>query len=313
MPKSSGRSTFGRSSRPGTVTVIEAPVLVNFRRRARITFFVVAFAASVLAATVASHYLHPILGILLGAVIGVVVAIPPAALVLCWPVLRVFVRWSVELVLVTGLVAGWCWLNSSTSLLVSLVVVVLLVGLPATLGPSRRFLKSLVMCLVVRHRLRVAFNAFIVANRQGSLPLILHAKPTPAGERVWVWLRPGLALSMLEGQTDKLAVACWARETTIVAGAKNHAALVRIDISRRNPLAHQVKSPVPDLVPGDFDPADAPTSPGMPPVLHLDLPDAPEVTTQTPAPKQADRGRRSRPTPEPEPSDFDGDNNADWA
>jgi hypothetical protein len=295
------------------VTVIEAPVSLTFRRRARVTFLVVAFATFLLAAVVASHYLHPILGILLGALIGVVVATPPALLVLSWPVLRVFVRWWVELVTVTGLLYGWIWLNSHTPLWVSLVVVGLLVGVPAVIGPSRRYVISLVMCLVVRHRLRVAFNAFIVANRQGSLPLILHARPTPAGERVWVWLRPGLSLKGLADQIDKLAVACWAKETTIVAGARNHAALVRVDIVRRNPLADTIVSPVPDLVPVDFDPADfnaadAPTSPGMPP-LFLDLPDVPEPTK--PAPRQ-DRGRRSRPTPQPEPLD-DEDNNADWA
>src|SRR5438132_4290465 len=99
---------FGRSGR-GTVTVIEAPVLVNFRRRAQVTFLVVALATFVLAALVASHYMHPILGILLGILVGIVVAIPPALLVLCWPVLRVFLRWGIELILTTGLVWAWCW------------------------------------------------------------------------------------------------------------------------------------------------------------------------------------------------------------
>src|SRR5215475_4681518 len=146
------RSAFGRSGRSGTVTVIEAPVSYNFRRRARVTFFVVAFTTFVLASVVASHYLHPILGILLGAVIGVAVAIPPAALVLAWPVLRVFVRWWVELVTATLLLWGWCWLNSNTPLWVSLLVVALLVGVPAAIGLSRRFIRSLFMCLVVRHR-----------------------------------------------------------------------------------------------------------------------------------------------------------------
>jgi len=299
------------------VTVIEARVQASFRRRALITFFVVAGVSAVLAAVVASHYMHPILGALLGVFIGAVVAIPPATLVLCWPVLRVFLRWWIEIVLAVALTWGWCWLNTHTSLLVSGIVVAALVGVPAIVGPARRYVRSVMMCLVVRHRLRVAFNEFIVANRHGSLPLILHAKPTPAGERVWVWLRPGLALSMLANQTDKLAVTCWARETTIVAGSKKYAALVRIDVSRRNPLADKVVSPVPDMVPDDFDPANlddavAPTSPGMPPVLHLDLPDAPEVIIKPPAPRQADRGRKSRPTPDPA-SPTDGDDNADWA
>ena len=152
-------------------------------------------------------------------------------------------------------------------------------------------------CLIVRHRLRLCFAAFIATNRHGSLPLILLAKPTPAGERVWVWLRPGLSLRDLEqdGQMQKLAVACWANEVRVMRAGRKYAALIRIDITRREPLAGKVVSPLPDYVPTDI-PANAPTSPGMPPV-GLDLPDVPDVpvTASTDTPRQ--RKPRNPTTP----------------
>jgi hypothetical protein len=124
------------------------------------------------------------------------------------------------------------------------------------------------------------------------LPLILHARPTPAGERVWIWLRPGLSLADLEGRIDKLAVACWASEVRVARASRSRAAAIRVDITRRNPLAEDVDSPLPVLVPDGILPADAPVSPGMPPVgINLaDIPDEPPAAT-----KPADTKRKQRP------------------
>jgi hypothetical protein len=323
VSKSNGRSWFGGANRSGTITVIEAPVSRNFRRRAKVTFFVVAGVVGLLAATVASHYMHPILGLLLGFALGIGAGAAVAAVVLVWPVLRVFWYWATEIVLGLGLVYGWQWLMTATNLYLSLAVVAVVVGVPAAFGPIRRRIKALTWCVVVRHRLRLCFAAFIVANRQGSLPLILIARPTPAGERVWVWLRPGLALSDLESRLDKLAVACWAKEVRVIPASDRYAALVRVDITRRNPLASTVDSPlpvrVPDQVP-DFDDSTAPTSPGMPPV-GLDLPDVPEESEDSAS--RPTRGRRPRNAPNstaapgsPDWVELDDDrygNNADWA
>ena len=62
----------------------------------------------------------------------------------------------------------------------------------------RRPIVALGWCFVVRHRLRTCFAQFIVANQSGSLPLILAARPTPVGERVWIYLRPGLSVNELQ-------------------------------------------------------------------------------------------------------------------
>src|SRR5439155_5859204 len=194
------------------------------------------------------------------------------AVVFVWPVLRVFWWWATEIIVGVAVVYGWTALMQTTTLTMSLAIMTLVVGVPAGVAPIRRRICAVTWCVIVRHRLRVVFNEFIITNRHGSLPLILAARPTPAGERVWVWLRPGLALSDLEGRTDKLAVTCWADEVRVtLAGRK--ATLLRVDVTRRNPLAERVTSPLPEVVmrtwaalnrrtgAADRIPVNAPTSP----------------------------------------------------
>ncbi|MFC0005522.1 hypothetical protein [Micromonospora siamensis] len=305
MSKPSSRSPFGWSNRGGTVTVIEAPVARSYRRRAVIAFWVTLGVIGLLAATVASHYLHPVLGALLGGVIGALLGAVVFALIAAWPVLRVFWHWLPEIGLGLAGVYGWIAVMQSTPLWASLLIVALFVGLPAAIGPSRRRVMALIWCLVVRHRLRLCFAAFIATNRHGSLPLILPARPTPAGERVWVWLRPGLSLRDLEqdGQVQKLAVACWANEVRVMRASRRYAALIRVDITRREPLAGKVVSPLPDYVPTDV-PVNAPTSPGMPPV-GLDLPDVPDGPVIAPADTPRPRRPRNNPTTTASPNGFD--------
>jgi hypothetical protein len=302
VSKSSRRLGLFGSTRGQTVTVIETNVARNQRRKATIGFWVTAVIVGLLSALVAAEQMHPILGGLLGIVCGALTGAVVFVLVIVWPVLRVLWHWLPEIALGCALVLGWTWLLDSTPLWGSLLVVALVLGVPAGIGPVRRWVVAWSWCLIVRHRLRVCFAAFLATNRHGTLPLILPARPTPAGERVWVWLRPGLSLRDLEqdGQVQKLAVACWANEVRVTRASRNRAALIRIDITRREPLADTIASSLPDHVPAGF-PANAPTSPGMPPV-GLDLPDV----SDTPVPVEGPRPRRPRTTPPPpDPIGFD--------
>ncbi|MEV6495643.1 hypothetical protein AB0M20_44565 [Actinoplanes sp. NPDC051633] len=81
-----------------------------------------------------------------------------------------------------------------------------------------------------------------------------------------MWLRPGLSLHDLEqpGQVQKLAVACWANEARVTRASRKYAALIRVDITRREPLADTVLSNLPNHVPATM-PATAPVSPAIPP------------------------------------------------
>nr|WP_030503739.1 hypothetical protein [Micromonospora purpureochromogenes] len=190
MSKSSPRRSFGRKS-SGTITVIEARVHRSSARNARLALILTAVIVGLLSAVVAASYIHPILALLTGALIGVPLGGLAWLLVRIWPVLRLLWWWTPEIGITTLLGICWVQLVNHTETPITLLVVALVVGVPAAVPVSRRFLVAWTWCLVVRHRLRVCFAQFIIANQSGSLPLILWAKPTPVGERVWVYLRPG--------------------------------------------------------------------------------------------------------------------------
>ena len=182
-----------------------------------------------------------------------------------------------------------------------------IIGAPAAYGRTRRAVLSAFWCFTVRHRLRMCFAAFIAHNRQGTLPFILPARPTPAGERVWVWLRPGLSLHDLEqpGQIQKLAVACWANEARVTRASRKYAALIRIDITRREPLANTVLSRLPEHVPATM-PATAPEAPSTPPTgLTLNEVDVPTPRAKRSPDVNESRPRRARQPERPSSDDFD--------
>ncbi|MDG4754610.1 hypothetical protein O7630_27055 [Micromonospora sp. WMMD718] len=262
------------------MTVIEARVHRSSARNARLAFILTAVIVGLLSAVVAASYIHPILAVFVGALIGIPLGGLAWLLVRIWPVLRLLWWWTPEIGITTVLGAAWVQLVNHTSTLVTLVVVALVVGVPAAVPVSRRFLVAWTWCLIVRHRLRVCFAQFIIANQSGSLPLILWAKPTPVGERVWVYLRPGLSLADLEGRLDRIAVACHASTALIERASDRNAAYLRFDIKRREVLTAQVGSPLVDVIDPDTPateriPATVPTA--------LDLPDidAPAVTLPT--------------------------------
>jgi hypothetical protein len=196
-------------------------------------------------------------------------------------VLRVFWHWSAEIALVGGVAVALVWGASAAGWAVSIGVSAVVVLVLVVAGPARRGLLAWAWCAIVRHRLRVCFSEFVcAANRlhPGRLPLLLLARPTPAGERVWLWLRPGVDLSDLEERADKLAVACWASEVRVVRASTRYAALMRVDITRRDPLTGLAASPLAPL---------AQSAAGRVPAQRrdwagLDLPDVPEELPEPP-------------------------------
>src|SRR6266540_303425 len=258
------RRLFG--ARPvGAVALVEAPVSRSFARKARVAFYTVAPLVGLLTATALWGRVHPVVALVLGVVVGVGVGAVVAVLVLATVVLGPLARLASSHPLLT---------------LAALLVPAAVVGL---VRPVRNWVSAWAWCLVVRHRLRVCFAEVIrSANRlhPGSLPLILWARPTPAGERVWVWLRPGLDLSDLESKTGKLAVTCWAGEVRVVRASQRYAALLRVDVARRDPLADKVESPLAKLIPLPRK-ADDPTVLSAVPPVGLDLADVPEPVLES--------------------------------
>jgi hypothetical protein len=270
--------TDGAELRSGAVTVVEVTTARSFRRRAQVTFYVVAFFGLLLGLAVAV-FAPPerrALAVGVGLVGGLVVAVAAALLVSAWPVLRSLWHWSLEIGLTVGAVVGWTALADATTPWAPAVALAAVIAAGVTVGPVRRWLAAFAWCAVVRHRLRLSFAEFVRAASRMHLanpPLILLARPTPAGERVWVWLRPGLDLADVEAKTDKLAVACLASQVRVMRASERFAALVRIDVTRRDPLKRLVSSPLPAQLP---DRTDATASPrpnaGWP---GLDLKDIP--------------------------------------
>jgi hypothetical protein len=272
-------------------------------------FIITALIVGILAMTVASDHMHPILAGLLALPIAFVAGLSVWTLVRIWPVLRMLWWWTPEISAAMALVYGWIALANATPAWLTLAVMAPVVGIPAAVPAIRRRVTALAWCFIVRHRLRVCFSQFIIANKSGSLPLILWARPTPVGERVWVYLRPGLSLKKLQDRLDEIAVTCHADSALVdLASNSGKAAYLRFDIKRREVLTAKVNSPLPGVIDTDdmpftyTAPTDVPTG--------LDLPDVPAESPLVTASKSATgpNGKKpanAKPAPAADTTDFD--------
>jgi hypothetical protein len=287
--------------------VIETQVHRSFARNAKLAFYLTALVVALPLMTVLADRMHPIIAAIVAVVVGTLLGALAWALVRMWPILRLLWWWSPEITLALVAVYGWTALARNTTLPLRLAFVVGVVGVPAAIPAIRRRIEALAWCVIVRHRLRVCFAQFIIRNRAGTLPLILWSRPTPVGERVWIYLRPGLSEADLQSDLDKIAVACHAAAVLVERASDRNAAYLRIDIKRREVLNAKVHSPLPGLVDPDTpavqrDTATVPTA--------LDLPDVAEPATTN--------GRRpatttaAKPAPTPTTGSADDDDVSQW-
>jgi hypothetical protein len=153
------------------------------------------------------------------------------------------------LALVLGLgVSAWLWLSHRLPVwqaAVALATPAILLGIGiGCWGTARRYVVRRVWAVLTRHRLRKVFVECRIMNFSGALPLLLWARPTPVGERVWVGLRAGIDLREIELRLSHIASGCLATDAR-VAPHRWTAALVVIDVIRRDPLTGPaVASPV---------------------------------------------------------------------
>jgi hypothetical protein len=274
-------TTSGRRRTPG-VQIIDITHKISARRRAKLVFWVLLGTVGALTAVILSAIINPILAVLIGILTGLAVGGIGGVIAFIWPALRMLWHWAAELTLFAGLLVTYLALTHVMVWWLALLMMTLAFGGPFGYPNTRRRLMSWIWCAIWRHRLRTAFAAFIAANRYGTQPLILTARPTPAGGRVRVLLRLGLSIKDLEERRDKLAVACWAKDVRVSPAPGNRAALVDVDITARNPLRKTIDSPLPDLIADIEVPIDAPVSPAVIPTA-LDLPDVPEPVDDKPA------------------------------
>lgn len=290
MFKSNGTtrpSLGGRSSNSAIVDVVQRRRSDRVAKAAFITTLaVLAPTVTVVAATFTALWLAVIIGLAAGLAVATLVGL----VVLIWPGLRLVWYWIGEITALTVLLVAYLGLTRLLPAPAALAVLAVVVGLPFALSSSRRRLLAWCWCAISRHRLRTCFATFVRANRYGSLPWILLARPTRAGERVWVWLRPGLSAEDLhtEAGLARLAVGCWANEVKINPTTGRRAALLRIDITRRNPLTETVTSPLTNLLPDldlfDHLPQQGPATAPVVDPTGLDLPGIPNPTTTSTGP-----------------------------
>ncbi|TWF81866.1 hypothetical protein FHX44_117811 [Pseudonocardia hierapolitana] len=158
------------------------------------------------------------------------------------------------------------------ALLIMLGGFMVLLVIPA----SRRFLIRRVWCVITRHRMRACFVQSRTMTLDGRMPFLLWSRPSPVGERVRVWLPAGLSVKDIEDDGDRLAAACWAHEVRVTP-TRHQAALVVVDVIRRDPLA--TRTVLRPAVLDDLDGDDTPTRNGA----TAPLPDRSTLQPNAPA------------------------------
>lgn len=148
-------------------------------------------------------------------------------------------RWELTVIITTIVVFHHLTTDTGWSPIASVFAMAAPVGVALTIGPTRRFLRNRLWCVITRHRVRACLTEMRTLNYSGNLPFIIGCSSTKTGESVWLWMRPGLSHSDLENRSETISSACWARHAVISRSARN-AALIRIDIERRDPLSKAV-------------------------------------------------------------------------
>jgi hypothetical protein len=109
-------------------------------------------------------------------------------------ILGALIRWRAEILIATTLLVAWVWLTDRIPVWAAGTTLgVLTVGV-LVWPTSRRYVIRRGYAVMLRHRLRSAFVERRVMNYSGNLPLVLWARPTPVGEKVWLLLRAGIDL-----------------------------------------------------------------------------------------------------------------------
>jgi hypothetical protein len=162
-------------------------------------------------------------------------------------------RWRIEVLVSITLLVAWVvllyqlpatWPSWGAPVVLAAMLTVI-----AAVPVSRRFVIRRFWCVFSRHRVRKCFVQSRVMTHEGLLPLFMWTRPTPVGERLWLWLRPGLSSRDIDNVTDRIAAACWAASARVKVSPKR-AAVVSVEVIRRDPLATsgQITSPLLDGV-----------------------------------------------------------------
>jgi hypothetical protein len=165
---------------------------------------------------------------------------------LFWRIVGFLVRRRAELtVLAVALIARfwtWPWLVDLIGRTAALLTATALILGVLVTPVSRRYLIRRWWCVTTRHRMRACFKQTRTMTHHGRLPLLVWSRPSPVGEKVRVWLPAGLSVNDLEHVVTETAAACWAADVRVTP-SRRQAALVVVDVIRRDPLTGQALRP----------------------------------------------------------------------
>jgi hypothetical protein len=142
-------------------------------------------------------------------------------------------RWRYEagLLLVVPALVAVSWRTIGLAVTIAVMAVICLVV--AVLPQARREVEARFWCVVTPHRVRKACAEALIVTRKGKLPIIVHTKPEPFGERLWIWCRAGTSPGDLERAHDLIAASCWLAKDIRVLRHPDRASLVILDVIRR--------------------------------------------------------------------------------
>jgi hypothetical protein len=91
-------------------------------------------------------------------------------------------------------------------------------------------------CVLTRHRVHKLCWEARLHTRSGRLPLVLWARPTKVGVRLFILCRAGICAEDFQAHIGELRSACYARDARVTRH-RTWSQLVTIDIIRRDKLA----------------------------------------------------------------------------
>jgi hypothetical protein len=153
------------------------------------------------------------------------------------------VRLRAELTTAAVAVTVWLWLVARMAVEMAGLLVGLVLLAVAAWPVSRRYVVRRGYAVMTRHRIRATFVERRIMNYSGNVPVLLWARPIPAGERVWLLLRAGIDAHDIERILSYLGSACWGGDARLHPCGPM-AALVTVDVIRRDPLAADIASPL---------------------------------------------------------------------
>jgi hypothetical protein len=150
-------------------------------------------------------------------------------------------RWRTELSILTLTAAAiWRLAPLITYPWAGAVIGLILIALGVLPWTRRRF-----WCVLTRHRIQKLCWEARLHTRSGRLPLILWARPTKVGVRLFILCRAGICAEDFQAHIGELRAACYARDARVTRHPR-WSQLVTIDIIRHDKLAakNTVMSPL---------------------------------------------------------------------